>query len=144
MSKNIIEKKKKNVMSLAQFYNFIVSHQSPTRVQNKIPAPVHQLTKLTTLVRGVIDLFSETNFLSRPDKYQFEDKQRVFRSNTNERLQTTNEGRKEPNRRDLYQSLSLFFFFFALFTLILTASGSESFESLLVCIRDVVEKSNLE
>lgn len=69
MSKNIIEKKKKNVMSLAQFYNFIVSHQSPTRVQNKIPAPVHQLTKLTTLVRGVIDLFSETNFLSRPDKY---------------------------------------------------------------------------
>lgn len=67
MSKNIIAKKKKNFMSLAQFYNFIISHQSPTRVQNKIP--VHQLTKLTTLVRGVIDLFSETNFLSRPDKY---------------------------------------------------------------------------
>lgn len=61
------KKKKKNFMSLAQFYNFIISHQSPTRVQNKIP--VHQLTKLTTLVRGVIDLFSETNFLSRPDKY---------------------------------------------------------------------------
>lgn len=63
----LLQKKKKNFMSLAQFYNFIISHQSPTRVQNKIP--VHQLTKLTTLVRGVIDLFSETNFLSRPDKY---------------------------------------------------------------------------
>lgn len=100
---------KRDPVSLVPLYNFIARHQSPARVTFGIKYQlhtVHQLTKLTSLVRGVIDPFSGTNFLFVPINTSRSGGRRAesFRSDTNERLQTTNEGRKGPNRRDLYCS----------------------------------------
>lgn len=60
---------KRDPVSLVPLYNFIARHQSPARVTFGIKYQlhtVHQLTKLTSLVRGVIDPFSGTNFLFVP------------------------------------------------------------------------------
>lgn len=141
MSKNIIAKK----ISLAQLYNFIVSHQNLTRIQNKIPTPYSssineanysRTRRHRSLFQRQIFYPVSINTSSRTSKGSFE----AILTNVCRLLTKVERSLID----EIFTNLYLSFILFRSFHIDSYRLKLESFESLLVCIQDVIERLNLE